>query len=81
MCGYLTLVETARVNGITKPMHWLLALGRAFYQHCLDWTLTLNAEDGLNTTKPLNWHPNAVASFDFTRFLPWNWKEDSQDAD
>ena len=81
MCGYLTLVETARVNGITKPMHWLLALGRAFYQHCLDWTLTLNAEDGLNTTKPLNWHPNAVASFDVTRFLPWNWKEDSQDAD
>ena len=81
MCGYLTLVETARLNGITKPMHWLLALGRAFYQHCLDWTLTLNADAGLNTTKPMNWDPRAVASFDVTRYLPWNWKEDSQVAD
>ncbi len=75
MCGYMTLVETARVNGITKPMHWLQALGRAFYQHCLDWTITLKARAGLNTTKPLEWSPEAVASFDVTRFLPWNWKD------
>ncbi len=74
-CGYMTLVETARMNGIKKPMHWLMAVARAYYQHCLDWTLTLKGEAGLKTIKPAAWCPEAMASFDYRPYLPHIWKD------
>ena len=73
MCGWFTLVETAKANGIDNPVLWLKQYSRAWAQHVIDETHT-KLGDQLNPERKLvQYDPDAMASFDVTPWLPWNY--------
>lgn len=73
MCGWFTLMETAKANSIDNPVLWLKQHSRAWAQHVIDETRT-RLGDHLNPDrKLLQYDPDALASFDVTPWLPWNY--------
>ena len=73
MCGWFTLMETAKANGIDNPVLWLKQYSRGWAQHVIDETHT-RLGDHLNPDrKLLQYDPDALASFDVTPWLPWNY--------
>lgn len=73
MCGWFTLMETAKANGIDNPVLWLKQYSRTWAQHMIDETHT-RLGDLLNPDrKLLQYDPDAMASFDVTPWLPWNY--------
>lgn len=73
MCEWFTLMETAKANGIDNPVLWHKQYSRAWAQHVIDETHT-RLGDHLNPDrKLLQYDPDALASFDVTPWLPWNY--------
>ena len=73
MCGWFTLMETAKANGIDNPVLWFKQYSRALAQHVIDETHT-RIGDHLNPDrKLLPYDPDAMACFDVTPWLPWTY--------
>lgn len=73
MCEWFTLMETAKANGIDTPVLWLKQYSRAWARLVTDETHT-RLGDHLNPDrKLLQYDPDALASFDVTPWLPWNY--------
>ena len=80
-CNYMTLRETAVMNGIAQPTKWVRKFSRAFLLHRLEYDLTVRAKSAkINETTPLRtdihkFSDQAIQSFDFTPWLAWNYAE------
>ena len=73
MCGWFTLMEIAKANGIDNPVLWLKQYSREWAQHVIDEAHT-RLGDHLNPDRKLLQNdPDAMASFDVTLWLPWNY--------
>lgn len=78
-CKYMSLRETAVMNGIAHPTKWVQAFSRAFLLHCIEYDLTERAKSAkIDEVTPLrtNIHrfsEKALKSFDFTPWLAWNY--------
>lgn len=78
-CKYMSLRETAVMNGIAHPMRWVQEFSRAFLLHCIEYDLTERAKSAkIDEMTPLrtNIHrfsEKALESFDFTPWLAWNY--------
>ena len=77
LCVYVTLLETARLNGFNaaKTIKWLRDFGRAYYLHRANATLT---EQVNNFGRALDEELTAFTSesaegFDVEPWLPWNY--------
>lgn len=73
MCGWFTLVQTAKANGIRDPIAWLKEYGEAYLQYCYDESLTYEADRGRPLRKLMHFVPAATRGFDVTPWLPWEW--------
>lgn len=87
LCGWFSLVETARLNGVRDPVKWLTSFAERFFRECLDWSLTFECEDENRKTKKrtfrLNngFNPKAVSHFNFFEWLPWEYAQAEIKAD
>lgn len=74
LCIWLSLQETAAVNGITNTVRWLTEFGRALYQHRADYSVAQELSKGRNiNSKLMKFHQDSEAGFDVTPWLPWNY--------
>lgn len=86
-CNYMTLRETAVMNGIAHPTKWVRKFSRAFLLHCLEYDLTERAKSAkINETTPLRtgihkFSEQAIQSFDFTPWLAWNYAKGLKPCD
>lgn len=87
LCGWFSLVETARLNGVRDPVKWLTSFAEKFYRVCLDWSLTKEYEDPERKTKKRTlrlsggFHEDAVGHFNFYEWLPWEYSKREPKAD
>lgn len=69
-----TILETARMNGITDPLTWLNEYGRAWYQYSLDATWNHDMQElGDVRGRRRKFCKDSDAGFDVTPWLPWNY--------
>ena len=73
------IVETAKRNGITRPVEYRKKFGRAVYKHCYEkrWTLNFELKGVHPVTRGIRtWDMKALMEdFDVTPWLPWNFEE------
>ena len=75
-CNWLSLRRTAEANGIKHPATWLKRFHRAFFQFCLDESLTMREKEKYTGSVNLqSFYPEAIAKFDFTPWMAWNYQE------
>ena len=79
LCDSFTLFETAKCNGITRPVEYLEKFGRAVYKHCVEkrWTQNFECKGVHPVTRGIRtWNMKALMEdFDVTPWLPWNYEE------
>ena len=76
LCILMSLNEMAKANGITDTVRWLRAYGRALYLHRASRTLTAKRKAGENWQARLTkFAEGADEGFDFSAWLPWNYRE------
>ena len=79
LCDSFTLFETAKRNGITRPVEYRKKFGRAVYKHCYEkrWTLNFELKGVHPVTRGIRtWDMKALMEdFDVTSWLPWNFEE------
>ena len=76
LCILMSLNEMAKANGITDTVRWLRAYGRALYLHRASRTLTAKRKAGENWQARLTkFTEGADEGFDFSAWLPWNYRE------
>lgn len=79
LCDSFTLFETAKRNGITRPVEYLKKFGRAVYKHCYEkrWTQNFELKGVHPVTRGIRtWDMKALMEdFDVTPWLPWNYEE------
>lgn len=73
LCRCLSIVETAKINGIEDPMKWMNAFSNAYFSHCMDEATTRRHEEGLTWAKFKTFDEAAKQSFNVTPLLPWNY--------
>lgn len=74
LCILLSLVETAKLNGIDDPIEWLLSYAGAYYQHRASNTLTYAEGDVNLDAKLMEFAPDSGEGFTFTPWMPWDYK-------
>lgn len=74
-CDTFTLFETARINGISNPVQWLLDYGQALHDYCFDRAWTEAYREGKSGDKKImRWDMKKLAEgFNYDPWLPWNW--------
>lgn len=78
-CNYMSLRETAAMNGIAHPTRWVREFSRAFLLHCIEHDLTERAksakiDDATQLRTGIHrFSQKALESFDFTPWLAWNY--------
>ena len=74
-CDTFTLFETARINGISNPVRWLLDYGQALHDYCFDRAWTEAYRGGKSGDKKImRWDMKKLADgFNYDPWLPWNW--------
>lgn len=78
-CGWMSLRETAKLNGIKDPVKWMADFHRAFYRHAEQYVLTeryerLDHAKGEKLRTKIHKIEQRVAdAFDFEPWLAWNY--------
>ena len=75
LCTLLSVVETAKINGVNDPIEWLTEYAKAYFQHRASNTLTKAVnEDGRSLdSKLMAFDEGAEQGFNFEPWLPWNY--------
>lgn len=80
LCIWLSLQETAAVNGIKDTVRWLTEFSRALYQHRADYSVAKELAEGRNiNSKLMKFHAGSEAGFDVEPWLPWNYARRMRD--
>ena len=84
LCILMSLYETAKANNIRDIPAWLLACGRAYYLYRANRTLTRRMQEGLKAgldkdelldARITSFTDDAGDGFDWTPYLPWNFRQ------